>query len=329
MESIDLWRGQAFLGCLAGSGCVAWLVGKKTNWITALGAFFALASAAVVFQFPASLYGEIQFRMDQSAGQAFAQFISVILCGLLIKAEILYGLFAFIALINSLILLCGGVGLFHVYSLDTAYIAMCLPILIQGLRRIRLILAGLVLLPVMLAILFKGGTTGVAVMEVSLLTYCALTKRVPEALWILGLGVMAFVAIGAFGFFNPGGRFQEWSHFMTWWIDHSNILVGSGTGTFEWLSPVIQNRPKEIYLFMHNDYLQILFEQGILGLTLALGVVFTAIQKSKDPVVISSIAGILTACVTQSPMRFWLSGLMIATTLKAALSTVDTVSELT
>lgn len=80
-------------------------------------------------------------------------------------------------------------------------------------------------------------------------------------------------------------RLKHWEVFFQWWVDHAALLFGTGVGTFRHLGPVIQ-KAHEIELmpcilsgtypnlietcqhwqWAHSDWLQILFENGIIGL---------------------------------------------------------------
>lgn len=75
---------------------------------------------------------------------------------------------------------------------------------------------------------------------------------------------------------NPSGRQTIWVDSFHWWQANASPLWGAGSGTFETLGPLISKDypPNTIFTFLHSDWLQIGFEQGVVGLILA--VVFFA-----------------------------------------------------
>jgi len=82
--------------------------------------------------------------------------------------------------------------------------------------------------------------------------------------------------------FDDSGRFEVYRLVMKPWWDHGRRWLGQGTGTAQWIVPHIQavdeqsrHKPGEPfqvaeYHWLHSDWLQILFENGIVGATLAL-----------------------------------------------------------
>ena len=68
-------------------------------------------------------------------------------------------------------------------------------------------------------------------------------------------------------------RFEMWTEFINWWKNNANFYFGTSLGSFEWIGLTLYPGEKmHIFRFylMHNDWLQILFESGIIGLTLSI-----------------------------------------------------------
>jgi hypothetical protein len=103
---------------------------------------------------------------------------------------------------------------------------------------------------------------------------------------LLGVGV----SLGGYikpNFFDYGLRTGPWLMFMSFWRQHFLLLLGSGLGTFKFWGPAAQmaNHFHEgrWWLWLHSDWLQILFELGAVGLALAIwcfGVVLKRAWKS-------------------------------------------------
>lgn len=83
--------------------------------------------------------------------------------------------------------------------------------------------------------------------------------------------------------FTQISRFKLWPAIPDYWLDHGSLWVGVGLGSFRHFGSVIQTATQvEVghwWLWAHNDWLQILFETGLLGFTSAL-LVFVAAMWS-------------------------------------------------
>lgn len=81
-------------------------------------------------------------------------------------------------------------------------------------------------------------------------------------------------------------RFEMWESFFTWWKQFGGVWFGKGLGSFEWIGPYLDTgkyfRDQHIGFYVaHNDWLQLLFESGIVGFTVgALGFCYVAWKLS-------------------------------------------------
>lgn len=320
--SVDLWRLQAFIGLVIGSLIVAHRITTVVHWVAGVAIGYALISAAIVFQGPWELYPGLQFRLDQSAGQAFAQLIiAAVIAGfrptwVLIAAQVL-------GIVNGILILFFGYGMFNASSADACFVVMGFHLFLHDTygsdRGPEALALAVYIIIVVSAIFITGGTTASAMCVVGALALFGLR---PMA-WACGIFAVAvtLATSGVSEFINSHGRFTEWARFLSWWSKNANPLFGTGTGTFEWLGPMIQARPKDLYLFMHNDYLQVLFEQGIMGLLLMLGVIGLCFWKTwHSPSWRALLASTCVMMGTQFPMRFFISGTIICTIIGASLT---------
>lgn len=75
--------------------------------------------------------------------------------------------------------------------------------------------------------------------------------------------------------FNSTGRFEQWPIIAAWWHLHDFEIFGSGLGTTAHIVSAIQihnilpGKMGSIMLWVHNEWLQIYLELGLVGLTLA------------------------------------------------------------
>lgn len=141
------------------------------------------------------------------------------------------------------------------------------------------------------------------------------------------IGFLLMSSVGAAGYLmtkdNPhlnlldsNGRTFVWQLTMKYWFEHISHFFGSGTGTFFVYGPAIQiehamtlPHKEEMTLpgftWMHNDWLQILFEGGYVGLVLSAIVYFMALYKlRKTPHLFTSLFIFGTLAFIQMPLRW-------------------------
>ncbi len=92
------------------------------------------------------------------------------------------------------------------------------------------------------------------------------------------------------------GRFGFWKYVFDMWVNSDKQMFGFGTGA----GAVVFQHTKMIWA--HNDYLQLLFDNGMAGLSAALVVLFYALKESLDrPWLFSSIMGYASCAVFNFP----------------------------
>ena len=210
----------------------------------------------------------------------------------------------------------------------------------------------LVCLPVV-AIAVAGGSTGVASLGVAgLAWYFATAYRHPhkrkKALGVLlGLAIAAGCAIPVMkeGFFNDNGRFRVWGITMRFFYDpvtpcvanaktnderdtcmksYINPITGAGAGSFLLLGPQSQGYAgsdgRVLFIFAHNEPIQIFFEQGKLGLFFfTLFALFLGWKSFDRPWLFSALCTYGFTTLTQFPFRFFGSALIGAILAREAL----------
>ncbi len=60
------------------------------------------------------------------------------------------------------------------------------------------------------------------------------------------------------------------ANYMGWWWDNVNIWWGAGLGSFEWLGLFLKSGIDYTPYLMHNDWAQMLFEGGVIGLLMSI-----------------------------------------------------------
>ena len=147
------------------------------------------------------------------------------------------------------------------------------------------------------------------------------TPLVMAALFFLGRHFMA----AKFG--TDSGRFPVWRATWAWWWEHANHWIGTGLGTYFILGPGVQitvlHEPGSHLLWAHNDWYQILFEQGFVGLALALLMFGFALKRAVTmgrPWLVASLAAFGTTMLGNFPFHTPFMGFMGAFLLVFALT---------
>lgn len=230
--------------------------------------------------------------------------------------------FTVLMILNCISVLIFGYGIFNASSMDTSMIAlMCIfPIValwdfyldgslkVAGIPLVLII----VILPVVTILLTQGSTA-----------YFVLAAGALGVFWVQRAWmhlIAMFIIIVSSGaitqgekFLSSSGRFWHWKMFMQWWWDNANIWIGAGSGSFNWLGPAIQGPSKEAFLYMHNEYLQVLFEQGIIGFILLMALWLTSMWKvRKSAWLFGTFCAASVSMLTQFPLRYFASQVFIA-----------------
>jgi len=105
------------------------------------------------------------------------------------------------------------------------------------------------------------------------------------------------------GNFSITYRLREWQEPMRYWVEHANKFFGIGPGSFEWVS-VAQLTQKRTW--MHGDWIQILFETGYLGVSLAISFYIVLLYEVRDKYYkLTTLVGLGLGMLVYSPMQFF------------------------
>jgi O-antigen ligase len=121
--------------------------------------------------------------------------------------------------------------------------------------------------------------------------------------------------------FEERGRLDVWFNSMGYIEDRSNFWTGAGLGSFWVLGPSLNPGGQEIFTWMHSDWLQTLFEQGILGfLSVAILYVHALVRAKRNEALFVSLAGLGAFAIANMPLRFPLAGLYGAVLIQWAMA---------
>lgn len=121
-------------------------------------------------------------------------------------------------------------------------------------------------------------------------------------------------------FSSDSGRYSIWRLGLKYWWSDANHWIGLGPGTTRVFLPHTQVKYgymphlKEIWIWFHNDFLQVLFEQGVIGLCATLVIVVFAIKKSyqKKRDLFPTVMAFLVVAYFNYPSQLPLQALFLA-----------------
>lgn len=184
-------------------------------------------------------------------------------------------------------------GMFGDRSSTACLVAICG---IYGLQAFRS--KPLFMLPYLLGLsaLFVAANTSMAFggWTVGILTLIAMAmlKTPGKHRWFFGLFGAVFLVllwVAAYyvspdNLFSSSSRWEIWAMGMEWWANKADPLFGAGPYTWTLYGPTLQMQnkvlPHVMFVWMHNDPLQVLFEGGAVALFLALAVAVEGAYRS-------------------------------------------------
>jgi hypothetical protein len=321
-DTFGIWHETYFFGL---SGIV--LLGlyrfrPQIGWAALLLWYYVLIRALYLSEFPGLDYGEYHLAYEATAGQAFIEALLLPLFALsLSKAGVLrafrWGLPWLVAFQIGVVWLHRD-GLMIAPSFNLALLALCLPLVSPWLWA-----------PILLTVASFHGGTAQLMMGAIFLTWAIRWART----WQSRLGWALLAALGLIlakihehgPLLSGEGRLAGYRLYMGVWAgDWRSIVWGSGPGSFLWMGPLIAGMKGEFFLHLHSDWLQIPFELGVVGLVLALGVLYRAVRESwGEPRILAGVVGLAAFATTYHPARFFPTALLAALILRLALSRRD------
>lgn len=321
----DNWRSQIFYFGLIAIGFETIRL-TKFHFLVAITFFYAAASALYCFSYPYTPYLKYIkiipiFDANAAMSLCYLWAASSFLLAVQTNTKEWVKAIGWLVLFNSLLIFYHGFmadkkyapvaqfvgnwwGLLGNPAMDASLIGSSYVIFLRNIRKLSLPyflpLAGV---PV-LAVLLTKSSTGLGCLCLSILIF-SFTVSKGRRLLMFGLSVLLFGA-GALtikgDLFHDSGRFQEWSFYFTFWKNNLNIWFGAGSGAFISFADIF--RRDLLMIWLHNDWLQILFEQGIVGLLLVLGVWYKLCTASfPRPWLFASVISYGCMAFLQMPIR--------------------------
>lgn len=309
-------------------GWMSYSLSRRIDALTAIAVFYFMMSGVMVFMNPYYSWTHggwtntvHQLTVNWVSAQATLSFLVISLFMIWLDEKRLKKLWRVVLVLislNCLVSVFTKGFLFHADSMDAAVGAMMLPMIWKYFggeysRKYATVLT----FAIILSITHSGGATAWVALVLGLST---LEWRRGSWSFFLGAGVVLCIAaffVVPSEFFNTWGRERAWLTYMTWWKDNAPSLWGTGLGTLEAFSASIEGKTTDLYTWLHNDYLQVLFETGVIGLVLALVVWGRAIWRARrDALLFASLSAASIVMMAQFPLRFGLSQLVLAMLVK-------------
>lgn len=324
IKIFDSFHRQTFMGMAMLDLFLAYYLYKNCHKVAGIAfGYFSLNSIARIV-FPQSFWPTFQleeivgFESLVSAGHLYM--ILILIFFILLPKDSykdLKKLFLAFAILDSAILTirwCLGLNpyfLFNNPAIDASFISCCIPLVSEVSK--------------------KYLTKFVYILSMAL--FCAPCILTKTSSGILGLslffilswaelkGLLTFCLVAIVGFImqgesilNSSGRFNIWSMCMKYWVQNVDPFIGAGIGTFQMYGPAIQiadalirKQPEGTmipgFLWMHNDWLQILFETGAIGLILIVALYGISLKKSYNSVTFQVLIIFGAISLIQMPLR--------------------------
>mgnify|MGYP003393639640 CR=1 FL=1 len=330
------YEAATFLGLILGSVYFSFKIFKKTSWLEGILSLYFLLQASHYYCWPriyVDYFGPVSTeRFHYLAISSIAIFLFSTIPILDLKERFaikLPTIFWTIGLIDAFIMLGNFIlgremhGLLSNASQDGCFIACVLPFVFTLKRRISLIPFVIMSLAIILA---KESTPIVALiigiflfLVSDLIQYYEIVvdSVLCSSLFLIIAMIVATFYVGPVRFLDSSGRYFIWTKLMTFWWNKVNIWIGAGGGTFYNYGPGVSwhnqgSKPDfGAFIWMHNDFLQVLFEQGIIGLALVLAVLGKMIKRAyNDPVLFTAITVFAFTATTQMPLRNFLTAFL-------------------
>lgn len=344
VQNPNIYQQQFFYGLLLCAGFFAFQLARHTNVVYGMALFYFFASGILQWASPnkPELW-ELAISLSSSVVLLFSA--SAIACFPSWVYRSMRKAFIFLCFASSFLMVIKFALGFEPYSFmnnsaaDACMIAVLFPFIAMDTHEIDLSDYWFLAFVPVLACIVSGSSTGIVAMSLSIAfsVYFSI-DGLKSMKWLraafIGGTFSAFPFIGVMlfkeSFLNDNGRFSIWENAMKYWWQHHNIWLGAGPGKFYVEGPMnqilsqvapgqniadaIKANPaigNSLFTFMHNEYLQVLYEQGIIGLILFLSVGIVAFYKSnKKPHKVALIVLGFTM-LTQFPLRYFLSSFLV------------------
>ncbi|MGZ3698447.1 MAG: hypothetical protein ACXWP5_09950, partial [Bdellovibrionota bacterium] len=181
---------------------------------------------------------------------------------------------------------------------------------------------------ILVSIVLAGRSLPLATLFVGLAASMLAQKRYKMFALAIPSSFLAGFLIKVSKLFLTRGRGLIWTQAYYFFRDHLHWMIGSGLGGFYVIGPVLhQTKDGSVFLWLHSDWMQTLFEQGIIGFIIILGMYLQALWRSRiNPQLFAALAAYAMFGVANMPLRYPLSGLFGAFLIRWAFEKQESVA---
>jgi len=161
-------------------------------------------------------------------------------------------------------------------------------------------------------ILMTGATIPLLMISAMVVSFAVSHRHAPWA-WLAVAPLAAGYLIYGDVVLSDTGRYAHWRDVFNFYVSSGNWFFGMGAGTYQIIFGLL---PSGMAQWAHNDFLQLLFETGAVGLASVIAVVFYALKGyGAKPWVVAGIAGyVVCACFGfpgHMPLHAFLGGSLV------------------
>lgn len=320
MVNIDIRDAVDFVTAIFFMGLLSWKVGKKWGKLIGAATFYFFSSAIAIFMNPLMPYNfvfplKIHVSVGFVSGQAFALGLLIFLFVAFSSKKLIAKSFEYlkyIAVANAVVacLIPGPYngGLFWGNTFDVTFATLFIPFMFDQMRKGSYLNTSLFGLTVGAAI-YVGSITPFLMILGACVFYFPRGKLMNIALAASGL-VVALVASYYYTKHAAGHaseRLVVWERVTRLFLETFNPILGTGTGTYRIVGPVMQQDQTNVFYFVHNEFLQVFIEQGIVGLGLMGALIVRAYRELKSKAIYASLSCLLLCSIVQYPLRVGVS----------------------
>ena len=250
---------------------------KRFGFWAASLTLYCLFSSLVLFQIKIDFYDHFSDKIRIVGAETFAKLIAFSFMALAFYKWRKYWarFFELFILLNCIIVIIKGYGFFNASSFDAAIIACSIPFIWLRpdwkVEKNLFYLIASVLLPIVAIIRTGQSATAYFILLGILIAYAFKKKIKTPFIFAFLIFLIAFYFNGEM-LFNSSRRVEYWKEVFSWHDIWISKIYGSGIGSFEWLGPLSQinitGRNSGLTLQMHNEFLNLYYEGGFVGLFL-------------------------------------------------------------
>lgn len=337
--SANVYQLQVYMGLVLASIAVSYFLYKKFNWLVGIIYFYYCMNTMPRTVFPALAWPNavqdptVMVGFQSLNEEAFIYFTMILFSFYFLKEKFLpmvENFFLSLAIMDAVVLNSKFIyltltehkinDLWYYFvmnnaSIDATFLACVIPLWLA--RRDNSILWKLVLLALVLPCFFTFSASGIAGLGLAISMYYWSANKFSIKSTIIGAGISG--AVASIGYVMQkealtagSGRTHIWKLALKYFFQNDSKLFGTGIGTYHMYGPALQmnealDTGKDMidgFFWAHNDWLQVMFESGFIGLFLALVFfIYIVVKARKIPKLFAGLVVFGTLAFVQMPLR--------------------------